>query len=181
LSLKLEITLEKLFIEANYGSKHSYAEFLKIFSNYLKKSLKNKIFNESEQEDVIQEILISVHKARHTYDGNRPLKPWLISIISFRVNDYLRKFYKDNRYHTFPIDENFDIEEENDVTETSIASEDINSAIAKLNEKQQKILNLMYYKEMSVRQVSAELGFSESDVKVTAHRAYKILREKIKR
>ena len=93
----------------------------------------------------------------------------------------MRKFYKDNRYHTFPIDENFDIEEENDVTETSIASEDINSAIAKLNEKQQKILNLMYYKEMSVRQVSAELGFSESDVKVTAHRAYKILREKIKR
>lgn len=181
MSLKLEIKLEKLFIAAINGDNGSYAEFLRLFASYLQKSLSKKIFNTAEIDDVSQEILLSVHKARHTYDGNRPLKPWLISIITFRVNDYLRKFYRDKTYETFPIDDNFDIEDENLVTESPIDNEEINRAISNLSQKQQEVIKLMYFKELSVKEVAVQLGYSESDVKVTAHRAYKILREKIKK
>ena len=39
----------------------------------------------NEVDDLLQEILISVHKARHTYDGNRPYKPWVYAIAKFRL------------------------------------------------------------------------------------------------
>jgi RNA polymerase sigma-70 factor (ECF subfamily) len=91
----------------------------------------------------------------------------------------LREYYRDKRNEKVQFDENFEIEDENFVTEASVESEDIKVIIENLKEKQKNILNLMYFKEMSVRQVASELKISESDVKVTAHRAYKIIREKI--
>ena len=176
---KFELNFEALFIKSLAGDKFAYANFLKVFANFLRKTLKSKIFNESDVEDVVQEILISVHKAKHTYSAERPLMPWLKSIIYYRLNDYLREYYRDKRNEKVQFDENFEIEDENFVTEASVESEDIKVIIENLKEKQKNILNLMYFKEMSVRQVASELKISESDVKVTAHRAYKIIREKI--
>jgi RNA polymerase sigma-70 factor (ECF subfamily) len=42
-------------------------------------------------EDVVQETLISVHKARHTYDPARPFAPWFYAIASHRVVDVFRR------------------------------------------------------------------------------------------
>lgn len=178
MSKKLEITLEKLFIEGLDGNKKSYAEFLKLFSSFLEKKLLSKISNQSDIDDLIQEILISIHKARHTYDIERRLKPWLISIINFRVSDYFRKFYRDRKDQQSPFDENFDIADENSVTESVTDNEDIINIVDTLKDKQREIIKLMYFKDLSVKEIAAQTGYSQSDVKVTAHRAYKILRTK---
>ena len=37
----------------------------------------------------------------------------------------------------------------------------------------------MYFQDLSVKEVAKKLKMSESAVKVTAHRAYKILRERL--
>ena len=41
-------------------------------------------------EDVVQEALITVHKARHTYDPARPFGPWFYAIVHSRLIDVLR-------------------------------------------------------------------------------------------
>jgi RNA polymerase sigma-70 factor (ECF subfamily) len=41
-------------------------------------------------DDVVQETLISVHAARHTYDPRRPFAPWYYAIARNRLIDVLR-------------------------------------------------------------------------------------------
>ena len=57
----------------------------------------------SEVDDLLQEILISIHKARHTYDGERPYKPWAYAIAKFRLQDYLRAHYADQLHHAVDV------------------------------------------------------------------------------
>ena len=181
MSLKFEIHIESLFKAALAGDNESYRKFLNEVSNWLRKVLTRKIFNSGDVEDVVQEILVSIHKARHTYDGQRRLIPWLNAIATYRLKDYLRAHYAQKNDKKVNIDEVFDLEDENVVTEDDTPNENITKAIDRLKDKQKEIINLMYFQELSVKEVARKLNMSESAVKVTAHRAYKILREKIDR
>lgn len=42
-------------------------------------------------EDCVQECLLTVHKARHTYDTARPFRPWLFTLVRHRTIDVLRQ------------------------------------------------------------------------------------------
>jgi RNA polymerase sigma-70 factor (ECF subfamily) len=48
-----------------------------------------------------------------------------------------------------------------------------------LPERQRQVVELMKLEQRSVREVALILGMSESAVKVTAHRAYKKLRQEL--
>ena len=43
-------------------------------------------------------------------------------------------------------------------------------AVAALPDNQRKVIELLKFEELSVREVAARLGMSEANVKVTAHR-----------
>ena len=51
----------------------------------------NKWPSAPDVEDVAQEILLSVHSVRHTYDTGRPFMPWLMTITTRRVFDAARR------------------------------------------------------------------------------------------
>lgn len=42
-------------------------------------------------DDVVQETLLTVHRARHTYDPSRPFRAWLRTIAERRAIDLLRR------------------------------------------------------------------------------------------
>ncbi|MEO8467680.1 MAG: sigma-70 family RNA polymerase sigma factor [Gammaproteobacteria bacterium] len=48
-------------------------------------------------EDCVQECLIAIHNARHTYDPKRPFRPWLFAIVRNRTVDLLRRSYASDR------------------------------------------------------------------------------------
>ena len=41
-------------------------------------------------EDVVQETLVALHRARHTYDVSRPFAPWMYAVCQNRLVDALR-------------------------------------------------------------------------------------------
>jgi RNA polymerase sigma-70 factor (ECF subfamily) len=53
--------------------------------------------------------------------------------------------------------------------------------VQRLPEKQALILQLMHQEGYTAKEVAEKIGMTESAVKVAAHRAYKILRERLKR
>src|SRR4051812_23087834 len=57
--------------------------------------------NESAS-DLVQETLVSVHRARHTYRADRPFAPWLYAIARCRLADHWRKASR--RVPQVPID-----------------------------------------------------------------------------
>ncbi|MFY9327691.1 MAG: sigma-70 family RNA polymerase sigma factor [Georgfuchsia sp.] len=172
--------LEGLMGRAQKGDKSAYAGLLRESARLLRPFLARRLSFESEVDDLLQEILISIHKARHTYDGKRPYKPWMYAIARFRLQDYLRIHYADQLRHAEDISglENF---LHADVTEPAISYESISGEVIKLPEKQAAILRLMHQEGYTSKEVAAKLGMTESAVKVAAHRAYKVLRQKLER
>ena len=175
-----ETDLEALMRRSLDGDKLAYATLLRETGRLLKPFLSRRLSFESEAEDVLQEILISIHKARHTYDGNRPYKPWMYAIARFRLQDYLRAHYADQLRHAEDISDFENILHE-DVTEPALSYESISGEVLKLPEKQAAILKLMHQEGYTSKEVAAKLGMTESAVKVAAHRAYKVLRQKLER
>ncbi len=162
------------------GDQRAYAALLQETTRMLRPYLAKRLNFSNEVDDVLQEILLSIHKARHTYDGLRPYKPWVYAIARFRLHDYLRAHYGDVLRHA---DDFAEMEESfhAPVTETAISYESISGEVEKLPEKQATILRLMHQEGYTAKEVAEKIGMQESAVKVAAHRAYKVLRQKLER
>lgn len=171
---------EALMKLAQSGDQRAYATLLQETARLIRPFLAKRLSFESEVDDLVQEILISIHKARHTYDGNRPYKPWVYAIAKFRLQDFLRSHYSDQLRHAIDFDE---LEESlhETVTESGFNYESISGEVNKLPEKQASILKLMHEDGHTAKEVAEKLGMNESAVKVAAHRAYKILRKRLER
>lgn len=172
--------LAALMRRALAGDQRAYADLLRETARFLRPYLSRRLSAESEVDDLLQEILVSIHKARHTYDGLRPYKPWAYAIARFRLQDHLRTHYADRLRQAEDI-----AELENflhaDVTEAAFDYESISGEIEKLPEKQSTILRLMHQQGYTAKETAQKMSMSESAVKVAAHRAYKILRQRLER
>lgn len=170
----------ELMKRALAGDQRAYASLLTETSRLLRPFLAKRLSFTNEVDDLLQEILISIHKARHTYDGNRPYRPWVYAIARFRLQDHLRAHYADQLHHADDLSEMEESLYEN-VTEDAISYEYISGEVQKLPEKQAIILRLMHQAGYTAKEVAEKIGMNESAVKVAAHRAYKILRQKLER
>jgi RNA polymerase sigma-70 factor (ECF subfamily) len=130
-------------------------------------------------EDVTQDILLSLHRARHTWDGARPLMPWVMAIARFRLQDHWRKHYGHGLEGMADLAAMVDILGK-DETGTLETREDVRRGVEGLPERERKILGLMYRQDKSVAEVAGLLGMSVAAVKTAAHRSYKILRNRLK-
>ncbi len=162
------------------GDTQAYAELLQETARLLRPYLARRLYAGSEVDDVLQEVLISIHKARHTFDGRRPYKPWAYAIAKFRLQDHLRAHYADHLHNAEDVSELAEILPD-DVTEIDFNYESISEEVEKLPEKQATILRLMHHEGYTAREVAEKIGMNESAVKVAAHRAYKVLRERLER
>ncbi|MBI1174323.1 MAG: sigma-70 family RNA polymerase sigma factor [Sideroxydans sp.] len=172
--------LEALMRQSQNGDKLAYAELLRESAHLLRPFLAKRLNSSTEVDDVLQEVLISIHKARHTYDGRRPYKPWVYAIAKFRLQDHLRTHYADQLHHAVDIAELENILPQ-DVTESGLSYESISGEVHKLPEKQAAILQFLHQDGYTSKEVAEKLGMTESAVKVAAHRAYKVLRQRLER
>lgn len=165
--------------QAQAGDTVAYGRFLSETSVILRRFLAKRMAAD-DVEDVLQEILTSIHKARHTYDGGRPLLPWIYAIARFRLTDYLRKHYKNQQNKQVPME---DVEYllEAPVTESHELPEYMSEAVGTLPDREQKIIYLMHVEGYTAKEVGSQIGMNESAVKVAAHRAYKKIRPMISR
>jgi len=128
-------------------------------------------------DDITQDILISVHKSLHTFSSDRPFRPWLMSIITFRKTDFLRKHYSRRGNMQTDLDDlSF---QKNHVTNPTHAGEfkDIEKAMNALPDKQRKVFEMIKIKGYSAQEVANEMNMSVSAVKVSAHRTMKKLKK----
>jgi RNA polymerase sigma-70 factor (ECF subfamily) len=173
-----ENQLRELMQQALQGDSRAYTALLSRSANILRRYLSRRLSQMSEIEDVVQEILISIHKARHTYDARRPYSPWMFAIANYRLKDRLRAYYADNLRFAADLNEAENISSV-DVTETPFSYESLKEEIDQLPGKQPVILKLIHGEGYTAREVAKKIGMKESAVKVAAHRAYKVLKKKL--
>lgn len=175
-----EPSLEQLMYAAQSGDKRAYAELLIKISPLVRSFLYRRLGPRADNEDVLQDVLLAIHKASHTYNTDRPFKAWMFAIADYKVKDYLRQHYRKmaGKHVDFAEIENFLVDP---VTFEPSPAELLNDALSELPDKQQKIVRLMKIEGFTAAEVADQLQMSESAVKVTAHRAYKVLKKKYKK
>lgn len=126
-------------------------------------------------EDAVQEILLTLHGARHTYDPDRPFLPWFAAIVDHRVKDGLRhrRRHRGRETDIDSVPETFLAQAAN----TSATDRmDLGKAVAKLPAGQRQAVEMLKIKEMSLAEASAASGQSVPALKVAMHRALKTLK-----
>jgi RNA polymerase sigma-70 factor (ECF subfamily) len=122
-------------------------------------------------EDVLQDTLLSIHKARHTYLPGRPVGPWLYAICGHRMTDFYRWHRRVESVEILLSDGAAEPSSEENKRGSSVRE-----ALAGLPEKQRHVIELLKVQGLSVKEVAVTTGMSESSVKVTAFRGYEAIR-----
>jgi len=127
-------------------------------------------------EDAVQETLIAIHTRRATYDPALPFTAWVYGIARYKLIDEYRR---NKRRATVPLDEAGELFGHDDAQE-AIAKRDVSKLLAKLPPAKRELVKDIKLDGVSVAEVAARTGMSESAVKVTVHRAIKSLGEDVK-
>jgi len=125
-------------------------------------------------EDVLQDTLLAIHRARHTHLPGRPVGPWLYAICEHRLADAYRKRRRTARVEARASEGGGQTAAEGGPTQPEGM---VLAALARLPGKQRRVIELLKVHDQSVRQVAYQIGMSESAVKVTAFRGYQAIRK----
>lgn len=163
-----------LMANAQMGNESDYRILLTELTNVIYNFLRSRFGNHHFTEDCVQDTLIAIHQARHTYDQRRPFRPWLFAIVRHKAIDTLRKQHTRQK-----------------VTSQYGGQQEILSQTAPQNEPESEIIKgrlldllSVHHREVlvltkiigfSVRESAEKLGISESLVKVRVHRAIRKL------
>ena len=161
---------------AQTGDQLAYASLLALLTEVTRRFARARVGAVPWVDDVVQETLIAVHGARQTYDAARPFGPWFYTIASSRLIDVIRR---EKRVTTREISSDMLPEVaagSHDSAEDSVDFDAIRAAVHALPARQREIIEQLKFKDRSVRDVAAQMNMTESAVKVTAHRGYRVLR-----
>jgi RNA polymerase sigma-70 factor (ECF subfamily) len=164
---------------AQLGDQRAYDELLHLLAREARGFVGRRVGWADWIEDVVQEVLLTVHRARRTYDPARPFGPWFYAILNSRLIDVLRSRKRVSTREVLD-DEVLAAQPAPDRPRPdSDVSETLARAVAALPRVQREVVSLMKYEDLSVREIAVRLGMSEAAVKTTAHRGYKGLRASV--
>lgn len=132
----------------------------------------------ADVEDVAQDVLLTVHRVRHTYDPARPFRPWLAAIVARRRIDALRRRSRIGRFEVADdaAHETFADPGANQELEGVRAGTELGELLRALPPRQRAALEAVKVRELTLAEAAAESGQTVGALKVNVHRALKTLR-----
>ncbi len=166
-----------LLASAQHGDADAYRSFLTAILPFVRAIARRRCWSEDKTDDVVQDVLMTVHRVRHTYQPGRPVQPWLAAIAVRRSIDATRKrgrigrqeVFDETAYETFA-----------DARANEPVDMDVSRTLARMTEGlsrgQKEAIELVKIKEMTLAEASLASGQSIASLKVNIHRAMKKLR-----
>jgi RNA polymerase sigma factor (sigma-70 family) len=173
----LDVDWSILMARGQVGDRDSYLRLLEQITPYLRSVAGRSHRNKSDVEDAVQDVLLTIHAIRETYDPTRPFGPWLLAIANRRIIDGLRKQGRRRLRETVltPEHDTMPIVQENAFE--NAGHRKLGDALKALSPGQRQVIELLKLKEMSLKDAAATTGLSIAALKVTTHRALKSLRK----
>src|SRR5690606_23866569 len=90
----LDQRLSGLMRAAHAGDTAAYRQVLSEAAGIVRRVIRTRrsFLQPADVEDLVQDVLVSVHAARSTYDAARPFLPWLMAIVRHRLADGARRY-----------------------------------------------------------------------------------------
>lgn len=123
-------------------------------------------------DDLLQDLWLRVHKARHTYRPGDPVIPWLYAIARFvKVDGYRKR--RAERFEE-PLTPGFEPHQRPAGQAPNLP--DINKLLEGLPASQREVVLMLKVSGLSLEEVAKATASSVGSVKQKAHRAYEKLR-----
>src|SRR5258708_35732958 len=90
-SVTRDVDWSILMARAQEGDRAAYHRLLQEITPYLRSLAARRHRDPNDIEDAVQDVLLTVHSIRQTYDPARPFAPWLVAIANRRFIDRLRR------------------------------------------------------------------------------------------
>jgi RNA polymerase sigma-70 factor (ECF subfamily) len=172
----------RLMTKAQEGDRIAYDRLLREIVPFIEALIAREQRALDRAQECVQDVLLTVHRVRHTYDPSRPFKPWLAAIARRHSIDLLRRRGRrsalevsdDKAYETFADPQ------ANRGVEVYAATEGLSEAISALPQQQREAVELLKLRELSLAEASQVSGRSAAALKVNMHRAIKALRRRLK-
>ena len=177
--------LAALMRAAQAGDPQSYATALKACVPLIGATARRAGVRPDRMDDVVQDTLITIHRALPTYDPARPFAPWLRAIATRRAIDSLRLH---GRHGAREIQDDIAYmahAEPGPNAEAAVSRRDdaarLREAVATLSPLQRQAVELLAFSERSLEEAAQETGRSKGALKVNLHRALRALRRRVAR
>ncbi|MBK0030939.1 sigma-70 family RNA polymerase sigma factor [Erwinia sp. S43] len=163
-----------LMEQAQAGDRPAYTRLLKALVPVIRSQVRRQVADDVLTEDVVQDVLLTVHRVRHTYDPAFPFLPWLMAIISARAIDALRRR---GRYQQWEIPEETLPEPVSQPNmQRAESQQELEGYLSQLPLRQREIVEHVHLREMSLTEAAAHNHLTVAAVKSLLHRALKNLR-----
>lgn len=171
---------EALMHAAQTGDTQAYVHLLKKITPRLHQMARGqrRFLDATDIDDIVQEILMSLHAVRATYDPRRPFMPWLMAIARNRLADSGRRHVR-QQAHEVQVDElpvTF-CEDDTNLLDNYGDPEALHQAIKTLPPGQREAVEMLKLREMSLKEAASTSGTSPGALKVSVHRAMTTLRK----
>jgi RNA polymerase sigma-70 factor (ECF subfamily) len=173
--------LATLMRAAQGGGTQAYVLLLKEITPRLRQIVRaqRRFLTAEDIEDIVQDVLLSLHAVRATYDPRRPFMPWLIAIVRHRLADAARRHTRraahEVQVENVPV--TFSDDGANIANDGYRDPDELRHAIRDLPPGQRDAIEMLKLREMSLKEAAAASGSSIGALKVSVHRAMAALRK----
>jgi len=173
-----------LMAAAQAGDSAAYQMLLRDCIPVIKGVARRRRVDADRIDDVVQDVLLTIHRARHTYDPSRSFTAWLCVIAERRSIDLLRRTRRvDMREVHAPLAFESHADDAAADPLRGLAHADATSTVARalatLPARQREAVQLFVLEERSLADTSALTRRTRGSLKVNLHRALKALRIKM--
>lgn len=160
---------------AQAGDRESYQRLLCEIEAALGPYLRRLLGARELHEDCLQECLLAIHNARHTYDASRPFKPWAYTLARYKAIDTIRRSSTRRRYEP---DGTCDPAEKASVAPVE-PSLDTTRALDGLDPKYREAVLLTKLEGYTVEEAAAKIGITRAAMRSRVHRGLRHLRAQL--
>jgi RNA polymerase sigma factor (sigma-70 family) len=167
--------LEALMRSAQAGDGTAYSKLLSEVAIRMRRLVRRRApwLSPEDVEDMVQDILLSLHQARATWDPARPFLPWMVAIARARLADNARRYARRAAIDLAASDlaETFCDIPTNTGAETVVNLLAVRKAMKDLTPAEKQAVDLLRLREMSLIEAAEASGSTVAALKVAIHRA----------
>jgi RNA polymerase sigma-70 factor (ECF subfamily) len=166
------------------GDKEAFREIVKRYKDPLYAFLRRFLNQQELAEEAFQETFLQLYRSRHSFEKDRPLRPWLFTIAANKARDVLRKQKREETVSISTMAEpaessiddvvntltSYEITPYDEAEKTERA-EKVRQIISTMPENLREILILAYFEQFSYKQMADILSIPIGTVKSRLHTA----------
>lgn len=164
------------------GDEAAYRHALALIARRLRAYIRRRMLDQPDEvEDMVQEVLLSVHLHRGSYDGSVPVSAWLLAVARHRlIDDWRRRGRQPQTLHLDDDAEGGEVLGDDGGLASHEARRDLRQLLQTLPEAQRRVIELTHLAGFSGAEAAAATGASESAIKVQVHRGLKRLAAQVR-